>query len=72
MAIWAGNQPAKDIADVNKELLNLHGEIDDRTAKITLAKFLRHNIGFTSQLILGINMEPMQVMHIINLKKILN
>jgi hypothetical protein len=64
MAIWAGNQPAKDIVDVNKELLNLHGELDDRTAKITLAKFLRHNIGFTSQLILGINMEAMQVMHI--------
>ena len=64
MAIWAGNQPIKKIEDINKQLLSINGELDDKTAKITLAKFLRHNLGFTSQLIMGINMEPMQTMHI--------
>lgn len=64
MAIWPGNQPTKEIIDINKELLNLHGELDDKTAKITLAKFLRYNLSFTSQLILGIDMEPIQTMHL--------
>lgn len=64
MAILVGNQLAKPVTNINEELLAIRGELDDKTAKITLAKFLRYNIGFTSQLILGINMEPMQVMHV--------
>jgi hypothetical protein len=34
-------------------LETLKGELDDKQAKITLAKFLRYNIGFTTELITG-------------------
>lgn len=63
MAIYTGNQLKKPVVKINQELKALHGELDDRTARISLAKFLRYNLGFTSQLILGINMEPIQEMH---------
>lgn len=34
-------------------LSTLKGELEEKEAKITLAKFLRHNIGFTTELITG-------------------
>ena len=61
--IIPGNQPIKEVVNMNKELLELKGELDDNTAKITLAKFLRHNLGFSSQIMLGIDLEPIQEMH---------
>ena len=42
------------LPDVNQELMNIKGGLDDREAKITLAKFLRANLGLTTELISGI------------------
>tara|TARA_Y100000004_G_scaffold29764_1_gene30857 strand:+ start:3129 stop:4955 length:1827 start_codon:yes stop_codon:yes gene_type:complete len=50
----------KDIPNVNQELLNLKGDLLDKEAKITLAKFLRANLGFTTELISGIKLAPFQ------------
>jgi len=50
----------KSVVDYNKELLELKGDLSDKQAKITLAKFLRHNIGFTVELISGVKLAPVQ------------
>jgi len=50
----------KDIPNVNQELLNLKGDLLDKEAKITLTKFLRANLGFTTELISGIKLAPFQ------------
>ena len=50
----------KEIVNVNKELLSLEGDLDEFTAKVTLARFLRHNIGFASELITGFVPYPYQ------------
>ena len=50
----------KDIPNVNQELLNLKGDLLDKEAKISLAKFLRSNLGFTTELISGIKLAPFQ------------
>ena len=47
------NKYIKEIKDVNKELSELKGFLNDKETKITLAKFLRANIGFTTELISG-------------------
>ena len=36
-----------EVKDFNQELKAMHGELDLDTAKITLAKFLYRNLGFT-------------------------
>lgn len=46
--------------DVNKELLQLNGDLEEFDAKISLAKFLRSNIGFTTELLAGIKLAPFQ------------
>ena len=46
----------KPIINVNKESLALKGELGDRQAKITLAKFMRSNLGFTTELLSGIKL----------------
>ena len=38
----------KDIPNVNQELLKLKGDLLDKEAKVSLAKFLRANLGFTT------------------------
>lgn len=43
----------KNLPDVNNEFLKIKGELNDRDAKIFLAKFLRANIGLTSEIISG-------------------
>jgi phage terminase large subunit-like protein len=52
----------KEIMQLEKqeELLKLKGELPDKEAKITLAKFLRHNLAFTTELISGIKLAPYQ------------
>ena len=50
----------KYIEDVNSSLLKLKGELETKDAKITLAKFLRANLGFTTELISGIKLAPYQ------------
>ena len=44
----------------NEEFLSLKGELDDKEAKISLAKFLHANIAFTTELISGIKLAPYQ------------
>ncbi len=55
--------------DVNQELLKLEGILNDKEAKISLAKFLNANLGFTTELISGIKLAPFQV---ITLKGMMN
>jgi hypothetical protein len=54
----------KEIKNVNKELAELKGFLTDKEAKISLAKFLRSNIGFTTELISGVKLAPYQELHI--------
>jgi hypothetical protein len=51
----------KPITDINKELALLEGELDDKTAKITFAQFLRRNLGFTTELLTGVQLAPYQI-----------
>ena len=44
----------KDTPNINQELLKLEGDLLDKEAKISLAKFLKSNLGFTTELISGI------------------
>tara|TARA_R100001082_G_scaffold42903_2_gene22798 strand:- start:4404 stop:6236 length:1833 start_codon:yes stop_codon:yes gene_type:complete len=46
----------KSIPNLNEEFLNLKGELPDRQAKISLAKFMRSNLGFTTELLSGIKL----------------
>ena len=57
---YADKESTKPVTDVNKQLLKLEGDLDDKEAKITLAKFLRHNLTFTTELISGIKLAPFQ------------
>ena len=50
----------REVPDINKELLSLKGELNDKEAKISLAKFLRANLGITTELISGIKLAPYQ------------
>ena len=47
-------------ANVNKEFDKLEGFLSEKEAKISLARFLRHNLGFTTELISGIKLAPYQ------------
>lgn len=49
-----------EIPNLNEEFLKLEGELEDKDAKISLAKFLRHNLGFTAELISGLKLAPFQ------------
>ena len=43
--MWYCPDKYKDpVVNINKELLELGGELEDKEAKITLAKFLRANL----------------------------
>ena len=59
--MWYAHEKYKrDVKDTNLELLDLKGELDSKQAKISLAKFLRSNLGFTVELISGIKLAPFQ------------
>jgi hypothetical protein len=61
MALIVGNQKkSKPLANVNKELLALNGDLTDEEARISLAKFLRYNLGFTTELSMGLTLEAYQ------------
>ena len=47
---------SKPVPNLNEELLKLKGELPDRQAKITLAKFMRSNLGFSTELLSGIKL----------------
>jgi hypothetical protein len=46
----------KSIPDINAQMSKLSGPLGDRQAKISLAKFLRANLGFTTELLSGIKL----------------
>jgi hypothetical protein len=54
----------REVNNVNAELAELKGFLNDKEAKITLAKFLRANIGFTTELISGVVLAPYQEIHL--------
>ena len=46
----------KNVPDINAQMFKLDGPLGDRQAKISLAKFLRANLGFTTELLSGIKL----------------
>lgn len=50
----------KKVTNVNQELWALKGDLLDKEAKISLARFLKANLGFTTELISGIKLAPFQ------------
>ena len=50
----------KDIPDINQELLELPGYLEEKEAKYHLHQFLRNNITFTTDLIAGVELFPFQ------------
>lgn len=59
---YAPEKYERPITNINAELMKIKGSLDDREAKITLAKFLRANLGLTTELIAGIKLAPYQEM----------
>ena len=64
MAWTEGNQNRRPKEDVNQEILNLEGFLDENEAKQNLYKFLKDNITFTTSLIGGVDLFPFQHMAI--------
>lgn len=48
-----GNQPAIDTKDIIKEIDELPDDLTEQQAKITLAEFLRRNLGYTMEMATG-------------------
>ena len=48
------------VVDLNSELKELKGELEDKQARITLAKFLRNNLTMTTYWLTGIKLAPFQ------------
>ena len=48
------------IEDVNSSLHDLKGELEDKQARISLAKFLRNNLTMTTYWLTGIKLAPFQ------------
>lgn len=59
----------KEVPNVNQALLELKGDLTDKQAKLSLAKFFKSNLGFTTELISGIKLAPFQE---ITLKGLMN
>ena len=57
---YAPEKYKKEVLDYNQEVLSMKGELEDKEAKITLAKFLRNNLSFTVELLTGIKLAPFQ------------
>jgi hypothetical protein len=62
--IYCPDKYIKEIKDVNAELSELKGYLNDKEAKISLAKFLRANLGFATELISGVKLAPYQEIHL--------
>ncbi len=58
------NKIKNEFLNVNNELLELRGELDEEQARITLAKFLRANLGFTCEMISGIKLAKYQELNL--------
>ena len=64
MAWTTGKQIRKPKVDINKEILEMEGFLDEDIAKDKLYKFLRENVTFTTNLISGVELFPFQHMAI--------
>lgn len=65
MAWIEGNQKRrKHYSNINQEILEKEGYLEDREAKILLYKFLKENPSFTCELLTGIRLFPFQHMAI--------
>jgi hypothetical protein len=62
--IYCPEKYIKEVKNVNAELSELKGYLNDKEAKISLAKFLRANVGFTTELISGVKLAPYQEIHL--------
>lgn len=59
--MWTpGNQIIANEKDFNYEIESITGELPELEAKISLIKFLKENIGFTINLISGVDLLPLQ------------
>lgn len=59
--MWIEGYDSKQpLIDWNEELKKIKGEIDEETARRALCQFLMYNIGFTTQIMTGITLEPYQ------------
>ena len=59
----------RDLTSINEEVLKMEGSLSDKDAKMSLAKFLRSNLGLTTELLSGIKLAPFQE---ITLKGLMN
>ena len=50
----------RNLGNANKQFEELSGYLENKEAKISLAKFLRSNVGITTELISGIKLAPYQ------------
>jgi len=57
--MWYAQETEK-LTDINAQFRALKGELENKESKITLAKFLRANLGLTTELISGIKLAPFQ------------
>ena len=64
MAWIDGNQKRREKRDINSEVLELEGFLEEGEAKENLYKFLKDNITFTTNLIAGVDLFPFQHMAI--------
>ncbi len=60
MAWYIGNQFEIKTSNFNKEVVELTKDLNDLEAKITLAQFMRHNLGFSFKMLSGFDMFPIQ------------
>ena len=58
--MWYSPPKYENLNPVNllEEIKGLKGELEDKEAKMSLAKFLRNNLGLTVELISGIKLAP--------------
>jgi len=65
MAWEVGNQrPRKLDLNVNEELLQYEGFLEEKEAKLLLYRFLKENVSFTTQMLMGVELFPFQSMSI--------
>jgi len=57
---YSSDKYTKNVVDLNAQFMDLKGDLEDKEAKISLAKFLRANLGFTTELLSGVKLAPYQ------------
>jgi hypothetical protein len=61
MAWEIGDQkPRKSDHNINQEIMETEGYLDEREAKILLYRFLRENVSFTTKMLMGVELFPFQ------------